>query len=114
MEQVQQHGFRPAERSLKLSSFNDFLKSFFSFFASSAAQQSEEAAEEASSTDAASTTAATGVTTATQGRAITTVTQSTPTPGPSVPVRLTTCFHPFGLIVVVSTILEQQHIYQIM
>ncbi|XP_049893095.1 host cell factor 1a isoform X2 [Epinephelus moara] len=49
------------------------------------AQQTEEATEGTSSTEAASTTAATGMVTTTQGRAITTVTQSTPAPGPSVP-----------------------------
>ncbi|XP_073323526.1 host cell factor 1a [Pagrus major] len=49
------------------------------------AQQTEEGAEDTSSTEAASTTAATGMVTTTQGRAITTVTQSTPAPGPSVP-----------------------------
>lgn len=53
----------------------------------SAAQQTEEGAEDTSSTEAASTTAAAGIVTTTQGRAITTVTQSTPAPGPSVPVR---------------------------
>lgn len=52
-----------------------------------AAQQMEEAAEDSSSTEVASTTAATGSVATTQGRAITTVTQSTPAPGPSVPVR---------------------------
>ncbi|XP_060926680.1 host cell factor 1a isoform X1 [Limanda limanda] len=61
-----------------------------------AAQQTEEGAEGTSSTEVASTTAATGTaaaaaapatttTTTAQGRAITTVTQSTPAPGPSVP-----------------------------
>ncbi|KAM3878391.1 host cell factor 1a [Diretmus argenteus] len=45
------------------------------------AQQTEESAEGASSPEVASTTAAT----TTQGRAITTVTQSTPAPGPSIP-----------------------------
>ncbi|XP_049433767.1 host cell factor 1a isoform X5 [Epinephelus fuscoguttatus] len=49
------------------------------------AQQTEEATEGTSSTEVASTTAATGMVTTTQGRAITTVTQSTPAPGPSVP-----------------------------
>ncbi|XP_047438398.1 host cell factor 1a [Mugil cephalus] len=49
-----------------------------------AAQQTEEGAEGTSSTEAAST-AATAMVTTTQGRAITTVTQSTPAPGPSVP-----------------------------
>ncbi|KAF6722757.1 Host cell factor 1 [Oryzias melastigma] len=48
------------------------------------AQQTVEGEEGTSSTEAASTTAAAGTTT-TQGRAITTVTQSTPAPGPSVP-----------------------------
>ncbi|KAJ3602007.1 hypothetical protein NHX12_029768 [Muraenolepis orangiensis] len=51
-----------------------------------AAQQTEEGADGASSSEAASTTAAgTSPPSATQGRAITTVTQSTPAPGPSVP-----------------------------
>uniref|UniRef100_A0A3Q3BG19 Host cell factor 1 n=2 Tax=Kryptolebias marmoratus TaxID=37003 RepID=A0A3Q3BG19_KRYMA len=50
-----------------------------------AAQQTEEEAEGTSSTEVASTTAATGMAASTQGRAITTVTQSTPAPGPSVP-----------------------------
>ncbi|XP_029006754.1 host cell factor 1a [Betta splendens] len=50
-----------------------------------AAQQTEEGGEGTSSTEAASTTAAAGMVTTTQGRAITTVTQSTPAPGPSVP-----------------------------
>ncbi|XP_020489435.2 host cell factor 1a [Labrus bergylta] len=51
-----------------------------------ATQQTEEGAEGPSSTEAASTTAAaTGPATTAQGRAITTVTQSTPAPGPSVP-----------------------------
>ncbi|CAN9512477.1 unnamed protein product [Ophioblennius macclurei] len=52
-----------------------------------AAQQTEEGAEGTSSTEVPSTTAATaaGMATTTQGRAITTVTQSTPAPGPSVP-----------------------------
>uniref|UniRef100_A0A672JLA0 Host cell factor 1 n=1 Tax=Salarias fasciatus TaxID=181472 RepID=A0A672JLA0_SALFA len=69
---------------------------FFSFFQTSdfkldslvppsAAQQTEEGAEGTSSTEVASTTAAAGMATTTQGRAITTVTQSTPAPGPSVP-----------------------------
>ncbi|XP_023134093.1 host cell factor 1a [Amphiprion ocellaris] len=49
------------------------------------AQQTEEGAEGTSSTEVASTTAATGMAATTQGRAITTVTQSTPAPGPSVP-----------------------------
>ncbi|TDH14606.1 hypothetical protein EPR50_G00043890 [Perca flavescens] len=49
-----------------------------------AAQQTEEGAEGTSSTEVAST-AATGTVTTPQGRAITTVTQSTPAPGPSVP-----------------------------
>uniref|UniRef100_A0A3B4V9D1 Host cell factor 1 n=1 Tax=Seriola dumerili TaxID=41447 RepID=A0A3B4V9D1_SERDU len=49
------------------------------------AQQTEEGTESTSSTEVASTTAATGMVTTTQGRAITTVTQSTPAPGPSVP-----------------------------
>ncbi|XP_031135245.1 host cell factor 1a isoform X1 [Sander lucioperca] len=49
-----------------------------------AAQQTEEGAEGTSSTEVAST-AATGIVTTPQGRAITTVTQSTPAPGPSVP-----------------------------
>ncbi|XP_029946981.1 host cell factor 1a isoform X2 [Salarias fasciatus] len=49
------------------------------------AQQTEEGAEGTSSTEVASTTAAAGMATTTQGRAITTVTQSTPAPGPSVP-----------------------------
>ena len=58
----------------------------------SAAQQTEEGAEGTSSTEVASTTAAAsaaaaGAATTPQGRAITTVTQSTPAPGPSVPVR---------------------------
>ncbi|XP_028430596.1 host cell factor 1a isoform X2 [Perca flavescens] len=48
------------------------------------AQQTEEGAEGTSSTEVAST-AATGTVTTPQGRAITTVTQSTPAPGPSVP-----------------------------
>ncbi|XP_038551676.1 host cell factor 1-like isoform X2 [Micropterus salmoides] len=50
-----------------------------------AAQQTEEGAEGTSSTEEAPTTAAPGVVTTSQGRAITTVTQSTPAPGPSVP-----------------------------
>ncbi|XP_037534589.1 host cell factor 1a [Nematolebias whitei] len=50
-----------------------------------AAQQTEEEAEGTSSTEVASTTAATVMAATTQGRAITTVTQSTPAPGPSVP-----------------------------
>ncbi|KAM4741722.1 host cell factor 1a [Anableps anableps] len=50
-----------------------------------ATQQTEEGAEGTSTTEEAATTAATSVATATQGRAITTVTQSTPAPGPSVP-----------------------------
>ncbi|XP_061902334.1 host cell factor 1a [Entelurus aequoreus] len=53
-----------------------------------AAQQPEDVTEGTSSTEEASSTAAAGVvttTTTTQGRAITTVTQSTPAPGPSVP-----------------------------
>ncbi|XP_034537201.1 host cell factor 1a isoform X1 [Notolabrus celidotus] len=50
-----------------------------------AAGQTEEGAESASSAEATSTTATTGLVTSTQGRAITTVTQSTPAPGPSVP-----------------------------
>ena len=52
------------------------------------AQQTEEGVDATSSSEAASTTAA-GMSppSATQGRAITTVTQSTPAPGPSVPVR---------------------------
>ncbi|CAK6958353.1 host cell factor 1a isoform X2 [Scomber scombrus] len=49
------------------------------------AQQTEEGAEGTSSTEVASSTAASGMVTTTQGRAITTVTQSTPAPGPSVP-----------------------------
>ncbi|KAM7423220.1 hypothetical protein PAMA_010990 [Pampus argenteus] len=49
------------------------------------AQQTEEGAEGASSTEVASSTAAASLATTTQGRAITTVTQSTPAPGPSVP-----------------------------
>nr|XP_061779867.1 host cell factor 1-like [Nerophis lumbriciformis] len=55
---------------------------------STAAQQPEDVTEGTSSTEEASSTAAAGVvttTTTTQGRAITTVTQSTPAPGPSVP-----------------------------
>lgn len=55
----------------------------------SAAQQTEEGAEGTSSTEVASSTAAASLVTTTQGRAITTVTQSTPAPGPSVPVRIT-------------------------
>uniref|UniRef100_A0A1A7WU40 Host cell factor 1 n=2 Tax=Iconisemion striatum TaxID=60296 RepID=A0A1A7WU40_9TELE len=47
-----------------------------------AAQQTEEETEGTNSTEVASTTAAAATT---QGRAITTVTQSTPVPGPSVP-----------------------------
>lgn len=53
----------------------------------SAAQQTEEGTEGTSSAEVASTTATTSMVTTTQGRAITTVTQSTPAPGPSVPVR---------------------------
>ncbi|XP_061640963.1 host cell factor 1a isoform X4 [Phyllopteryx taeniolatus] len=49
-----------------------------------AAQQTDDVTEGTSSTEEASSTAA-AVTTTTQGRAITTVTQSTPAPGPSVP-----------------------------
>ncbi|XP_042261821.1 host cell factor 1a isoform X2 [Thunnus albacares] len=49
------------------------------------AQQTEEGAEGTSSTEVASSTAASSLVTTTQGRAITTVTQSTPAPGPSVP-----------------------------
>ncbi|XP_061543651.1 host cell factor 1a isoform X3 [Phycodurus eques] len=49
-----------------------------------AAQQTDDVTEATSSTEEASSTAA-AVTTTTQGRAITTVTQSTPAPGPSVP-----------------------------
>ncbi|XP_034023171.1 host cell factor 1a isoform X2 [Thalassophryne amazonica] len=48
------------------------------------AQQTEEEAEGTSSTDVASTTAETVPATTAQSRAITTVTQSTPAPGPSV------------------------------
>ncbi|XP_061640961.1 host cell factor 1a isoform X2 [Phyllopteryx taeniolatus] len=48
------------------------------------AQQTDDVTEGTSSTEEASSTAA-AVTTTTQGRAITTVTQSTPAPGPSVP-----------------------------
>ncbi|KAM9409256.1 host cell factor 1a isoform 2-T2 [Pholidichthys leucotaenia] len=50
------------------------------------AQQTEEGAEGTSSTEEPSTTATAGIATTTQGRAITTVTQSTPAPGPSVPL----------------------------
>ncbi|KAI3370424.1 hypothetical protein L3Q82_025183, partial [Scortum barcoo] len=50
-----------------------------------AAQQTEEGVEGTSSTEVAATTAAASMVTTTQGRAITTVTQSTPAPGPSVP-----------------------------
>lgn len=50
-----------------------------------AAQQTEEGAEGTSSTEVPATTTAAGMVTTTQGRAITTVTQSTPAPGPSVP-----------------------------
>lgn len=57
----------------------------------SEAQQTVEGEEGTSSTEAASTTAAAGTATTTQGRAITTVTQSTPAPGPSVPVRNQIC-----------------------
>ncbi|KAM8867975.1 host cell factor 1a [Synchiropus picturatus] len=49
------------------------------------AQQTEEEAEGTSSTEVASSTVAASTVTSTQGRAITTVTQSTPAPGPSVP-----------------------------
>lgn len=55
----------------------------------STAQQTEEGAEGTSSTEVASNTAAASQATTAQGRAITTVTQSTPAPGPSVPVRAT-------------------------
>ncbi|KAF7208819.1 transcript variant X3 [Nothobranchius furzeri] len=50
-----------------------------------AAQQTEEEAEGTSSPEVASSTAAAAPAATTQGRAITTVTQSTPVPGPSVP-----------------------------
>ncbi|XP_016892183.1 host cell factor 1a isoform X2 [Cynoglossus semilaevis] len=50
-----------------------------------ATQQTEEGAEGTGVTEVATTTAAIGVAITTQGRAITTVTQSTPVPGPSVP-----------------------------
>lgn len=57
------------------------------FLCPRAAQQAEEGTEDTSSAEVASTTAASGLAATTQGRAITTVTQSTPAPGPSVPVR---------------------------
>lgn len=57
------------------------------YFCSTATQQTEGEAEAAGTTEVVVTTAATDVVTTTQGRAITTVTQSTPAPGPSVPVR---------------------------
>lgn len=56
-------------------------------FYSTATQQTEGEAEAASNTEVVATTAASDIVTTTQGRAITTVTQSTPAPGPSVPVR---------------------------
>lgn len=56
-------------------------------FRSTATQQPEGEAEAASNTEVVATTAATDIVPTTQGRAITTVTQSTPAPGPSVPVR---------------------------
>lgn len=57
-----------------------------SFHVLLATQQTEEGAEGTGVTEVATTTAAIGVAITTQGRAITTVTQSTPVPGPSVPV----------------------------
>ncbi|XP_033823032.1 host cell factor 1a [Periophthalmus magnuspinnatus] len=49
------------------------------------AQQTEEGTEVTASAEEASSTAATGLVSTTQGRAVTTVTQSTPAPGPAVP-----------------------------
>ncbi|KAJ0068399.1 hypothetical protein NL108_005976, partial [Boleophthalmus pectinirostris] len=48
-------------------------------------QQTEEGTEVTASTEEATATAATGLVSTTQGRAVTTVTQSTPAPGPAVP-----------------------------
>lgn len=56
-------------------------------FCSTATQQAEGEGEAAGTPEVVVTTAAADVVTTTQGRAITTVTQSTPAPGPSVPVR---------------------------
>lgn len=68
-----------------LSSKSSLFRNQLCYYVSLATQQTEEGAEGTSSTEEASTTATTGTT---QGRAITTVTQSTPVPGPSVPVRI--------------------------